>query len=70
MNYLVDTNMLGELAKPQLVGEVIMWFRQNEPHLYVSSISIGELRKGLVVVTRNVADFQYAGVKLLNPFAQ
>ena len=47
MNYLVDTNVLSELAKPQPVGEVMAWFVKHEPHLYVSSISLGEIRKGL-----------------------
>lgn len=137
MNYLVDTNVLSELAKPQPVGEVMAWFVKHEPHLYVSSISLGEIRKGLellptgkrktslqawfkavcerldgrvlsfntstahvwgqlvaslekkgihiptidsqlaataqrhglIMVTRNMADFKNAGVKLLNPFS-
>ncbi len=137
MNYLVDTNVLSELAKPQPDGEVLAWFAKHEPHLYISSISIGEIRKGLellpkgkrktalqawfkavcermegrilsfntstahvwgqlvanleakglpiptldsqiaataqrhnlVVVTRNVPDFQNTGLKTLNPFA-
>ena len=47
MNYLVDTNVLSELAKPQPAGEVMAWFVKHEPHLYVSSISLGEIRKGL-----------------------
>ncbi len=44
MNYLVDTNVLSELAKPQPAGEVMAWFVKHEPHLYVSSISLGEIR--------------------------
>ncbi len=47
MNYLVDTNVLSELAKPQPAGEVMAWFVKHEQHLYVSSISLGEIRKGL-----------------------
>lgn len=47
MNYLVDTNVLSELAKPQPAGDVIAWFVKHEPHLYVSSITLGEIRKGL-----------------------
>ena len=47
MNYLVDTNVLCELAKPQPAGEVMAWFVKHEPYLYVSSISLGEIRKGL-----------------------
>ena len=136
MSYLVDTNVLSELAKPKPDAVVVEWIRHHEPQIYVSTITIGELRKGiegladgkrkvglqkwlsglcermegrvlsfntgtahvwgqlvarweksgavvpaldsqlaatahrhgLTVVTRNVADFQKAGVKLLNPF--
>jgi toxin FitB len=136
MNYLVDTNVLSELAKPLPAHEVMAWFVKHEPQLYVSSISLGEIRKGLellpvgkrrtglqtwfkavcmrmdgrilsfnastahvwgqlvaslekkgifiptldsqlaatahrhglTMVTRNIADFKNAGVKLLNPF--
>lgn len=136
MSYLVDTNVFSELAKPEPHAEVVAWLRGHEPQLYVSTITIGELRRGierlpkgkrkaalqswltglcqrmegrilsfntgvahvwgqlmagwekkgitipsldsqlaatahrhgLTVVTRNVADFQNTGVKLLNPF--
>lgn len=137
MNYLVDTNVLSELAKPLPADGVLAWFHENQSQLYVSSVTIGEIRKGLetmpagkrkeslkvwfkaicdtmegrilsfntatarvwgqmvgslekkgihlptidsqlaataqrnglTMVTRNVADFQNTGVKLLNPFA-
>jgi len=52
MNYLVDTNVLSELAKPQPDGEVLAWFAKHESHLYISSISIGELRKGLELLPK------------------
>lgn len=47
MSYLVDTNVLSELAKPLPAGEVLTWFREHESDLYVSSITLGEIRKGL-----------------------
>ena len=47
MNYLVDTNVLSELAKPLPADGVLAWFRSHQSNLYVSSISIGEIRKGL-----------------------
>ena len=53
MNYLVDANDLSELAKPQPAGEVMEWFIKHEPHLYVSSISLGEIRKGLELLPSN-----------------
>lgn len=52
MNYLVDTNVLSELAKPQPDGDVLAWFAKYEPHLYISSISIGEIRKGLELLPK------------------
>ncbi len=52
MNYLVDTNVLSELARPQPAGEVMDWFVKHESHLYVSSISLGEIRKGLELLPR------------------
>lgn len=136
MSYLVDTNVFSETTKPQPDPAVVAWLRENETLLYVSTITIGELRRGverlpagkrktqlhawlqslcecmkgrvlsfntstahvwgqlkakwdganlvaasldsqiaatahrheLIVVTRNVADFQNMGVKILNPF--
>jgi len=47
MSYLVDTNVVSELAKPLPAGEVLTWFREHESDLYVSSITLGEIRKGL-----------------------
>ena len=47
MSYLVDTNVLSELAKPKPDAVVVDWIRQHEPLLYVSTITIGELRKGI-----------------------
>jgi toxin FitB len=47
MNYLVDTNVLSELAKPLPASGVLAWFRTYQSDLYVSSITIGEIRKGL-----------------------
>lgn len=47
MSYLVDTNVLSELAKPMPASEVLTWFREHESGLYVSTITLGEIRKGL-----------------------
>ncbi|MDB6132919.1 MAG: putative plasmid stability protein [Verrucomicrobiales bacterium] len=136
MSYLVDTNVFSELAKPRPDAQVVGWLRDHEQDLHISTITIGELRRGierlpsgkrrtalqswltglcqrmdgrilsfntgvshvwgqlmagwekksiivpsldsqlaatahrhgLTMVTRNVADFQNTGVKLLNPF--
>ncbi len=132
----MDTNVFSELAKAKPDAQVIAWLRDHEPELYLSTTTIGELRRGieslpvgkrkaalqswftglckrmegrilscntgtahvwgqlaaawdkkgttvpsldsqlaatahrhnLTMVTRNIADFQNAGVKLFNPF--
>ena len=136
MSFLVDTNVVGEPMKPKPERRVVAWLRDNESGLYISTITIGEIRRGierlpggsrkmllmgwlamlcermggrilsfntstahvwgqlkakwdkegisvpsldsqiaataqrhqLAVVTRNTADFEKTGVKVLNPF--
>ena len=136
MSYLVDTNIYSEPVKPKPDARVVEWLRRHESELYVSTVTIGEIRRGierlpagrrktqlrawlqsicdcmkgrvlsfntstahvwgqfkarwdkagisvpsidsqiaatalrhgLTVVTRNTADFDKTGVKLLNPF--
>ncbi len=47
MSYLVDTNIFSEPARPKPDAEVVAWLREHEPELYVSSITIGEIRRGI-----------------------
>lgn len=47
MGYLVDTNVFSELARAQPNEDVVSWLRAHEHELYVSSITIGELRHGV-----------------------
>lgn len=47
MSYLVDTNVFSELAKAKPDPLVVAWLRDHEPELYLSTISIGELRRGI-----------------------
>ncbi|MCW1885382.1 type II toxin-antitoxin system VapC family toxin [Luteolibacter flavescens] len=47
MSYLVDTNVFSEQAKPKPDPKVIAWLRQHEGELYVSAITIGEIRRGI-----------------------
>ncbi|MEO5713776.1 MAG: type II toxin-antitoxin system VapC family toxin [Luteolibacter sp.] len=47
MSYLVDTNVFSEQAKPNPDPKVVEWLRQNESNLYVSTITIGEIRRGI-----------------------
>ena len=135
--YLLDTNVISELRKPQADKNVVAWAKTvAAPRLYISAITLKELETGvlqmerrdpaqgkvlrtwlkrhvmpafdarilpidaavafrcaslhvpdranegdaliaatalvhgLTVVTRNVADFQSSGVKLINPWDQ
>jgi predicted nucleic acid-binding protein len=43
----VDTNVLSESAKRKPDAGVMAWLRENERELYVSTITIGELRRGI-----------------------
>jgi toxin FitB len=47
VSYLVDTNVFSELTKLQPNPKVISWLRAHEPELYVSTVTIGELRRGI-----------------------
>ena len=36
----------------------------------MSSVSFGELRKGITLVTRNTKDFESLGLALINPWLE
>ena len=49
MSFLLDTCLLSELSKPRADEGVIGWLdQQDEAALFLSSVTIGELEKGLV----------------------
>ena len=48
MKYLLDTCVISELMTKQPVLRVVDWIdRMEESHLYLSVITIGEIRKGV-----------------------
>ncbi|HWB02203.1 MAG TPA: type II toxin-antitoxin system VapC family toxin [Verrucomicrobiales bacterium] len=47
MSWLVDTNIFSEPVKRKADPKVVSWLRDHEPELYVSTITIGELRRGI-----------------------
>jgi len=52
MPYLLDTNALSEVDKPQPNQGFMDWFNQAEvSDLYISCITIGELYKGIELLT-------------------
>jgi len=46
-SYLVDTNVWSETLKKEPKPCVIAWMRQHEPSLYISTITVGELKYGI-----------------------
>ena len=49
MNFLLDTNVVSELATNSPHPSVIDWFRSHERDvLYLSMITIGEIQQGIV----------------------
>ena len=48
MSYLIDTNVLSELRRKTPDAGVVAWFTQRPPStLYLSVLSLGEIRKGI-----------------------
>ena len=48
MSYLIDTNVLSELRKQQADANVVAWVRARpRQSLYLSVLSLGEIRKGI-----------------------
>jgi len=48
MNYLLDTNVISELISKRPDREVVEWLDRLDPNtVYLSVITIGEIRKGM-----------------------
>lgn len=47
MSYLVDTNVFSELVKSKPDDSVVQWLRDHEMELYISTVTIGEIRRGI-----------------------
>jgi len=57
MSWLLDTCVLSEYVKKQPEAKVIDWLdAQNEPSLFISVISIGEIEKGIIKLQRRDLD--------------
>lgn len=57
MSYLVDTNVISELRKGQRCNPgVASWFAQvSSTEIYLSALTIGEIRKGIESIRRRDA---------------
>ena len=46
--YLLDTNVVSELRKPQPHGGVLAWFKEvDENYLFLSAVTLGEIQSGI-----------------------
>lgn len=49
MRYLLDTNILSEIAKPSPSPYLLNWMsEQEDENLYIASLTIGEIRRGVL----------------------
>ncbi|NBI32675.1 type II toxin-antitoxin system VapC family toxin [Enterorhabdus sp. P55] len=48
MNYVVDTNVVSELMRPQPSENVIDWFYDHEGQVWLTSITVKELYFGML----------------------
>jgi len=55
MSYLLDTNVLSEMVRKEPNQCVLQWFDKTPDHLlYVSVLTLGEIRKGIEVISDTV----------------
>lgn len=47
MDFLVDTNVFSEKLKRNPQAAVVQWLAENEANLFVSTITIAEIRRGI-----------------------
>ena len=48
MSYLIDTNVISELARPKPDATVLAWFANTpDDALFLSALTLGEIRKGV-----------------------
>ena len=47
MSYLVDTNVFSEKLKPRSDAKVVAWLAENESELFISTLTIAEIRRGI-----------------------
>ncbi len=50
MSFLLDTNAVSELMKPAPEPSVIQWIREHEENCFLSTITIGEIERGITLL--------------------
>ncbi len=57
--YLVDTNVLSESIRKKPDAKVISWLKRNEPNLFLSTLSIGEIKFGIERLEKGARQREY-----------
>lgn len=52
MTFLVDANILSEATRPAPAPRVLEWLREHERELVVDPVILGELRFGILLLSR------------------
>ncbi len=52
MSYLIDANILCETSKLRPEAAVLKWLTDHDAQLYISALSLGEMRKGIHLMDR------------------
>jgi len=53
--FLLDTNIISELVKPRPEPRLVAWTSETDEHLlYLSVLTLGEIRKGIASLPRTV----------------
>jgi predicted nucleic acid-binding protein len=50
VSYLLDTNAVSEIMKPEPEPSVFSWLEEHEHDCFVSAISIGEIERGIALL--------------------
>jgi len=63
LSYLIDTNVLSELRRKEPNPGVVAWFEERPATtLYVSVLTLGEIRKGIEALGQGKRKPQAAGL--------
>ena len=58
-HFLVDTNIWSETMQRHPAPDVVRWLRQNERELFMSALTIGEIKSGIDLLPKGTRRVQY-----------
>jgi len=50
VSYLLDTNAVSEVMKPEPEPSVLTWIEENEKECFLSAITVGEIERGIALL--------------------